>query len=56
MGQGQSAQLAQTQYSWLLRFADSAVSYASHVTLECFEHGGQKILAVAYQVGERWFS
>lgn len=49
MGQGHSAQLAQLEYNWLLQFADSAVSYASHVGLECFEYGGIKTLAVAYQ-------
>lgn len=52
MGQGHSAQLAQTQYSWLLKFVDSPVAYASHVSLECFEHGGAKILAVAYQAAD----
>lgn len=48
MGQGQSTQLAQIKYSWIVRLSESPLTYASHASLESFEHAGNKVLAVAY--------
>lgn len=55
MGAAQSSQnsgLAQISYLWLLQHRDAVIKYASGSSLEAFEQGGTKLLALAYQASE----
>lgn len=55
MGAGSSKDggpLAELTFSWVLKYADSALKYASSSSLVVIEKAGAKLLALAYQAAE----
>jgi hypothetical protein len=44
--------LAESRQLWLLQHRESSIKYASSSSIECFDHGGVKLLALAYQASE----